>query len=248
MISGSTALCKACLYTWKFLVHVCWSLAWRILSISLQACVMNTITWWTGRPGVLWFMGSQRVGHDWATDLIWSENSLPLPFFQIGIKSDLFQSCEFPNFAGILNAALSQHLFKIWNNSARIPSPPLALFIVLFSKAHLASHSRISGSKFVSTPSWLSRSLRPFLYNWAISVEKFSKQVYCYFLHCFPMWLSGKESASQCRRCRRHRFHPWFWEDRLEEYQYSCWENPMDRGSWLIMVQEVAELEMIEQL
>ena len=23
--------------------------------------------WWTGRPGVLWFMGSQRVGYDWAT-------------------------------------------------------------------------------------------------------------------------------------------------------------------------------------
>ena len=29
--------------------------------------------WWTGRPGVLWFMGSQRVGYDWATDLIWSD-------------------------------------------------------------------------------------------------------------------------------------------------------------------------------
>ena len=27
--------------------------------------------WWTGRPGVLRFMGSQRVRHDWATDLIW---------------------------------------------------------------------------------------------------------------------------------------------------------------------------------
>ena len=27
--------------------------------------------WWSGRPGVLRFMGSQRVGHDWATDLIW---------------------------------------------------------------------------------------------------------------------------------------------------------------------------------
>ena len=25
--------------------------------------------WWTGRPGVLWFMGSQGVGHDWATEL-----------------------------------------------------------------------------------------------------------------------------------------------------------------------------------
>ena len=29
--------------------------------------------WWTGRPGVLWYMGSQRVRHDWATDLIWSD-------------------------------------------------------------------------------------------------------------------------------------------------------------------------------
>ena len=26
--------------------------------------------WWTGRPGMLRFMGSQRVGHDWATELI----------------------------------------------------------------------------------------------------------------------------------------------------------------------------------
>ena len=24
--------------------------------------------WWTGRPGVLWFIGSQRVGHDWTTE------------------------------------------------------------------------------------------------------------------------------------------------------------------------------------
>ena len=28
--------------------------------------------WWTGRPGVLRFMGSQRVGHDWATALNWT--------------------------------------------------------------------------------------------------------------------------------------------------------------------------------
>ena len=35
--------------------------------------------WWTGRPGVLWFMGSQRVGHDWAIELNWtifSNNSM----------------------------------------------------------------------------------------------------------------------------------------------------------------------------
>ena len=29
--------------------------------------------WWTGRPSVLQPMGSQRVGHDWETDLIWSD-------------------------------------------------------------------------------------------------------------------------------------------------------------------------------
>ena len=27
--------------------------------------------WWTGRPNVLQFMGSQRVGHNWATELNW---------------------------------------------------------------------------------------------------------------------------------------------------------------------------------
>ena len=29
--------------------------------------------WWTGRPDVLQFTGSQRVGHDWATELNWTE-------------------------------------------------------------------------------------------------------------------------------------------------------------------------------
>ena len=32
--------------------------------------------WWTGRPGVLRFMGSQRVGHDWVTELNWLKTSL----------------------------------------------------------------------------------------------------------------------------------------------------------------------------
>ena len=32
--------------------------------------------WWTRRPGVLRFMASQRVWHDWATELNWTELSL----------------------------------------------------------------------------------------------------------------------------------------------------------------------------
>ena len=35
--------------------------------------------WWTGRPGMLWFMGSQRVEHDWATELNWTES----PFIEL---------------------------------------------------------------------------------------------------------------------------------------------------------------------
>ena len=38
---------------------------WTLVSVNSGSW------WWTGRPGVLRFMGSQRVGHDWATDLIW---------------------------------------------------------------------------------------------------------------------------------------------------------------------------------
>ena len=38
--------------------------------------------WWTGRAGVLWFMGSQRVRHDWATELNWLERHVtPTAFY-----------------------------------------------------------------------------------------------------------------------------------------------------------------------
>ena len=38
--------------------------------------------WWTGMPGVLRLMGLQRVGHNWATELNWTEsliNGFELP-------------------------------------------------------------------------------------------------------------------------------------------------------------------------
>ena len=31
--------------------------------------------WWIGRPGVLRFMGSRRVGHDWVTELNWTDGT-----------------------------------------------------------------------------------------------------------------------------------------------------------------------------
>ena len=42
---------------------------------------VNFGSWWsTGRPGVLRFMESQRVGQDWATELNWTELNFPLFF------------------------------------------------------------------------------------------------------------------------------------------------------------------------
>ena len=54
--------------------------------------------------------------------------------------------------------------FRIWNSSTGIPSPSLGLSVVMLLKAHLTSHSRMSGSKWVITSSWLSGSWRSFLY------------------------------------------------------------------------------------
>ena len=62
------------------------------------------------------------------------------------------------------------------NSSAGIPSPPLALFIVMLPKAHLTSHSRMSGSRWVITPSWSSGSWRSFLYT-----SVYSCHLFCFY-------------------------------------------------------------------
>ena len=55
--------------------------------------------------------------------------------------------------------------FRISYSSGRIPSPTLASFVVRHLKAHLTLHSRMSGSRWVITPSWLSGSFTYFLYG-----------------------------------------------------------------------------------
>ena len=161
--------------------------------------------WWTGRPGVLQFMGLQRVGHDWATEPNWTEGMLairsliPLPFpnpawtyrssqimncwslpslenFEHYFAS-MWEECNcavvwtffgiafvwgwnvnwpFPVLWPLLSFQICWHnecstftasSFRIWNSSTGIPSPPLALFVVMLPKAHITSHSRMCGSR-----------------------------------------------------------------------------------------------------
>ena len=93
-------------------------------------------------------------------------------FFGIAFLWDWNENWPFPvlwpllGFPNLLTyfSTFTASSFRIWNSSG-IPSPPLALFIVMLPKAHLTSHSRMSGSRWVITPLWLSGSWRSFLYN-----------------------------------------------------------------------------------
>ena len=75
------------------------------------------------------------------------------------MKTDLFQSCGhcwvFQICRHIEWNTFTASFFRIWNSSTGIPSPPLALFIVMLSKALLTSCSGMSGCRWVITPSWL---------------------------------------------------------------------------------------------
>ena len=97
------------------------------------------------------------------------EHSLALLFFGFGMKTDLFQSCGhcwvFQICWHIECSTFTAPSFRTWNSSAEIPSHPLALFVVMLPKAHLTSDSRMSGSRWVITPCWLSDSLWSFLYS-----------------------------------------------------------------------------------
>ena len=101
-----------------------------------------------------------------------------MSFFGIGMKTDLFQSYGhcwvFQICWHIECSPLIASFFRILNSPAGISVPPLALFLEMLPKAQLTSLSRMSSSRWMTIPSWLSGSLRSFL---------FSSSVYsCYLL------------------------------------------------------------------
>ena len=123
----------------------CWSLSWRILSITLLACEMGTTVF---------------------------ERSLALPFFGIGMKIDLFQShghCWVFHICWHIECStFTASSFRIWNSSTGIPLLPLALSVMMLSKTYLTSHSKMSGFGWVITPSVAQRSY-PTAKEWWLS-------------------------------------------------------------------------------
>ena len=92
------------------------SLIWRMWVWVNFGC-----WWWTGRPGILRFMGLQRVRHDWATELNWTTlHSLPLAsghswkasprmshLYQEGSAQDLAILRKIPKFQDFASILLS---------------------------------------------------------------------------------------------------------------------------------------------
>ena len=143
-ISGSSAFSKTSLNIWQFMVH-----------ILLKPVLENFKHYFTS---VRDECNCAVVGAFFGTAFLrdWDE-------------MDLFQSCGhcwvFQICCHIECSTFTASSFRIGNSSTGIPSHLLALFVVMVSKAHLTSHSRMSGSRWVVTPLWLSGSWRSFLYH-----------------------------------------------------------------------------------
>ena len=141
LISGFSAFSS--LNIWKFSVHV-------LLKPRLENFEHYfTSMWGESNCVVVWTFFDIAFLWDW-------NQNWPFPV----LATAVFQVCWH-----IECSTLTASSFGIWNSSTGIPSPPLALFVVMLSKVHLTSHSRMSGSKWVITPSWLSGSWRFFLYS-----------------------------------------------------------------------------------
>ena len=60
-----------------------------------------------------------------------------------------------------------------------------------------------------------------------------------------PRWVSDKEAVCQGRTHRRHEFNPSVRKNHGggngNPLQYSCLENPMDRGAWRVTAHKVAK-------
>ena len=164
LISGSSAFSKSWLNIWKFSVHA-------LLKPSLENFEHYLASMWNeSNYAVVWtFFG--------------------IAFLWEGMKTELSQSCShcwvFQIYWYTDSSNFKASSFRIINRSAEIPSPPLALFVVMLPKTHLTSHFRISGSTLSSRGSLVLRYcyLTAFCYteyywgktmNWIARVNQFT--------------------------------------------------------------------------
>ena len=140
-ISYPSAFSKSSLNIWKFLVHI-------LLKPGLKNFEHYFTSMWDKcSSAVVWaFFGIASLWN-------WNENwTFPV----------LWPLLSFPICWHIACSTFTASSSRIWNSSTGIPSPPLALFIVMLPEAHLTLCSRMSGSRWVIRLSWLSGLWRYF--------------------------------------------------------------------------------------
>ena len=122
LISGSSSFFKYSLNIWTFTVHI-------LLKPGLEnfECYFASMRDECSCAAVWAFFGIALL---WD----WKEN---WPFESCG------HCWVFQMYWHIECSTLTASSFRIWNSSTGIPSPPLALFIVILHKAHLTLHSRM---------------------------------------------------------------------------------------------------------
>ena len=117
------------------------------------------------------------------------------------MKTDLLQSCGHCSFFQtcwhIKCSTVTVPSFRIWNRSAGILSPPLALLVVMLQKAHVMSHSKMSNSRWVITPSWLSGSLNLFVQFFCVFLPPLCN-IFCF---CSVHTISVLYCAHLCMKC-----------------------------------------------
>ena len=175
----SSAFSKTSLNIWKFTVHV-------LLKPSLENFEHYFTSMWDECSCVVvWaFFG---IAFLWD----WNEN-WPFPV--------LWPLLSFPNLH-IECSTFTASSFWIWNSSTRIQSPLLALFIVMLPKAHLTSHSRMSSSRWVIIPWWLSWVVK-IIWAFTFPLLMSLSEAFCVPFHALiklcavPEWrLHGAEAA-----------------------------------------------------
>ena len=128
--AGSSAFPKSTLNIWKLTVHLPLKPGLENFNVILLVCEMSAIVHWLTFFGLAFFWDCNE---NWPFLVLW-----PL--------------LRFSNLLAYWVSSFTASSFRICNSSAGIPSPSLALFVVMLPEVHLTLHSRMSGSRWVITP------------------------------------------------------------------------------------------------
>ena len=153
------------MFFWNSLVFS--MIQWFLAIWSLVPLTFLNLSWTSGSSWSTWKPGLENFEHYFAS--VWDECNCVVLWAFLGIaflrnwnETDLFQSgghCWVFHISWNTECStFTASSFGFWNSLTGISSPPLALFLVMLPNVHLTSHSRISGSRWVITPLWLSGS------------------------------------------------------------------------------------------